>query len=273
MKIEKNRTLYKVKDDEKLVGIFTVPDDIHGAEQYSIEEISVWHIEGSPVRGDDVYVATGTSSLLINNGELFSSEFIEYEPVWGTNPQSALAGLFKGRCQVEVSKLVRLQLNKIWGKRPQGKNLISTYPFDGLVDNMEEDGILHESDISTDFYGEYLEEKKQEAAREAKYNSVEVETVVGKMMEIEVNRIKARGATVSCGFAYDNRIGDLKRKVVGRFTMEELRILAKLFSEGDPEEVLNRQYEGEERDMIEWIRPRIPKLPTRNSKRLKEFLE
>ena len=273
MRIEKNRTLYKVKDGAKMVGIFTSPDEIPGAEQYTIEGISVWNIEGSPVRGDDVYGATGTRTLLINNGESFSSELIEYEPAWGTNPQSALAGLFKGRSKVEVSKLIRFELNKIWDKKPQGKNLISTYPFDGLVSDMEEDGILHESDIPMDFYKEYLEEKKRTAAREAKYNSVEVETVVGKMMEIEVNRIKARGATVSCGFAYDNRIGDLKRKVVGRFTMEELRILAKLFSEGDPEEVLNRQYEGEERDMIEWIRPRIPKLPTRNSKRLKEFLE
>lgn len=272
MKFEENRTLYKVKDGEKMVGIFTSPDDIPGADQYSIEEISVWHIDGSPARGDDVYGAAGARTLLINNGESFSSELIEYEPVWGTNPQSALVGLFRGRSQVEVSKLVRFKLNKIWGKRPQGKNLISTYPFDGLVSDMEEDGILHESDIPMDFYKEYLEEKKRKAAREDKYNSEEVETVVGKMMEIEVNRIKARGATVACGFAYDNRVRDLKRRVVGRFTIEELQILAKLFSEGDPEEVLNRQYEGEEKNMMEWIRQRIPKLPARSSK-LKEFLE
>lgn len=273
MKIEKNRTLYKVKGGEKMVGIFTSPDEIPGAEQYTIEEISVWNIEGSPVRGDDVYGATGTRTLLINNGESFSSELSEYEPAWGTNPQSALAGLFKGRSRVEVSKLVRFELNKILGKKPQGKNLKFTYPFEGLVDKMEEDGILHESDISVDFYEEYLEAEKRAAAREAKYNSEEVETVVDKIMEIEVNRIKARGATVSCGFAYNNRARDLKRKVLGKFTIEELRTLAKLFSEGDPEEVLNRQYDGEERDMMEWIRPRIPKLPTRNPELLRKFLE
>lgn len=110
--IEKNRTLYKVKHGEKMVGIFTAPDDMPGAEQYSIEEISVWHIEGTPVRGDDVYGAIGTRTLLINNGEPFSSELIEYEPAWGTNPQSALVGLLRGRSQVEVASWFALNLTK-----------------------------------------------------------------------------------------------------------------------------------------------------------------
>ena len=254
MRIERKRTLYKVKDDEKLVGIFTVPENIPEVERYTIEEIFAWHIDGSLIRGDDVYMALGTRTMLKNDGDEFSFEIHDSGEIWGVNAQSAVAVLFRRWNQAEMKKLLRYRLNKIYPNGMNGMRLTSNDIFQSIADEMRSDGELSPKCIADDHYECYLQEKRAEAARARMNKSEEIHIVTGAIMKMTSAQDMVEMTTdeeqksppnfFGSSEWYDDIIEEVKIRILNRFTETELKAAAKLINESygevpDPESLEN----------------------------------
>lgn len=235
MKFEKIH-MYAVKDDGKLIGIFTTPDAPE-IERYAVEEICVWHIEGSRVRGDDVYLTEGSRTMIKKSGVgEFTSEAHETER-WGANLQSAVTVLFRGWNKAEMKKTVRFKVNKVYPNGMKGQKM--------PIDACEEACVNEEPSqewLNRDFYEEYLQEKREQAARARAYKSEEMTFVVDALMKlpaVEETEKVIPAVTVnvwepkSVGSSawYNTLIDAAKRRLSYMLTKADLKALAKIISE------------------------------------------
>lgn len=237
---EKENLFYAAMLEGEIAGVYSAKENVpEGAE---LLEIMPLCLEGSPRSEKYVCMAKGTWSVTRCDDGQFSSNVIDLEPIWGSNAQSAIAGLLRHnlvRRDVEVTELVLYEINKTYAA-DEAENLHKAAPFRALTKSITENCRVTPEELAADFISEYFEAKRMQQEREEKRRKTKVSLTSLRLITLlEREKYAALNAWQKprCGRHSEGRKKATESALMNLFSTEELISLAEIL-EDLPEKTL-----------------------------------
>lgn len=260
---EKGTAFYAATVGNLIAGIFSSPEKApDGAD---ISEITPIYIEGSPRSEKYICMAEGTWSVVHYKDGQFSGEDFETGPIWGYNPQSAIAGLFGynfSRQSVHLTALFLYEIDRIC-TGGDIINLSRTAPFSGIAQSISANGRITPETAATDYIGLYLAEKRKQEELARKRGAVKVSVIGSKLITLKCSFILEKEKVIFCGTSLASQRRLLEEQLLIHFSENELirlaEILQSVVSTSVPETLLRfRNLSDEERKPVERALDYVP---------------
>lgn len=226
--IEKCSVYYVATIQDKIVGVFSSHEKAPAGANLS--EITPIRIEGSPRSEEYICMAKGGWSVVHYNDGQFSGEDFETEPIWGCNPQSAIAGLFGynlSRRSVIMTDFVLYEINKEY-LNEDVKNLFKTAPFSGIAYSISKHSKVTPEVASTDYIKWYFDEKKKHEEYIKRLEMTNVSDTSNRLINLKCSIIQQKEKMRFCGTYLSSQRRLLEKHLLRLFSTNDLILLSEI---------------------------------------------
>lgn len=227
-------TLYCASRGDVVTGIFTSQELAEASGSDKVEPVALNHIDGSPEPGEYAFLARGLWQTISSENGAITTEELKLPPVWGTNPQTAISGIFGKNFQRAGAKLTELRLFRIgqdYSDAPP-ENLVRKYPFCALIPDTEAMRLrrgFSAEQLSEDYLAIYFERLEAKKELSARFAAPALALLCDRMIELACEKALSKGKTSICGFYLTRERQQLEKRLCLRFTTRELEIVCHLW--------------------------------------------
>lgn len=225
--------MYAAMDGSRVLGVYR--NEAEAAKAGELLEIAVRHLNGSPEMAGCVWLAGGVWSTVTMAEGRVMAEHCDVGPAWGTNPQSAIAGLCGATYDRRGVELTVLQCWPI-GQAPaeQPENLAREWPFDTIIHRAMPTRADLEEALAEDYPAHYRRSHEVNDTLQAKRESEALELLTDRLVREGMRRWLAAPTQDALHKRRAERVTE--RKLCHEFTLQEMEILCVLLKlRGDPE--------------------------------------
>ena len=231
--IEKCSVYYVATIQDKIVGVFSSHEKAPAGSNLS--EITPIHIEGSPRSEEYICMVKGTWSVVHYNDGQFSGEDFETKPIWGCNPQSAIAGLFGynfSRKSVIMTNFVLYEIDKVYLDEDVN-NLFRAAPFSSIKCSISKHSKVIPEVVATDFIKQYFERKKKREEGIIKHNVTNVSYTSNRLIYLKCSIIQQKEKVRFCGTYLSSQRRLLENRLLRQFSTNDLILLSEILTTVD----------------------------------------
>lgn len=250
------RKFYLAEKDNKPVGVFSTPEQAQAITCDTLSEIEPCVLKDSPVYEGYLCMVRVHNAGSKKENASEQAFCADPPPVWGLNPQSAvfaLCGPDGSRRSLHVTELYLVKIDHVYtGDTPE--NLCEQITvFSDLTCYNTDRHPISIYQIQQDYIGIYFEVLRCDALNKQKAALPEMRLLVDKLRDEAWQRANIHEKNDYYDTAFDEAGIHMQERLIGNFSLHELRSLSVLFHLTAPTEEVPFPDEDEEFSLTERV--------------------